>query len=254
MFMLIAFFAIFWGWIFYAEVLSPMIIEPMAHRQYLNLPIYELALDEQGFPSRNLFPVRLKCIGKNEEFWYITDRVTLEYFFMGIRLYEQVVAKGIAHSMEKDGYIAVDSTVFKALKPYAVMKDAQVDSIYASGGIKGLLQAYIGPIGLGGIPLPKRDYLIYILFKHRIIVYKSFGGYYPKFFCLEKKKEWEAVVNELAASGHYQELGRGSDVSMHNYYERTITTDVFMIFPREKSVNNPNDPSESAEMWVFPLP
>lgn len=77
----------------------------------------------------------------------------------------------LQNGIDKYGYVRISCTAYNDLKPWMVMNDAEVDSIYDRHGINGLLQTYMNGYMLDtDLPLRKRNYIRYLLYLHRMLV------------------------------------------------------------------------------------
>ena len=119
-----------------------------------------------GFPYEygDLVPVHVKCKELKDSVLIVTYNSSLYLDLkMNMKIMDYVTfAELVTNRIHKYGYIEVDSTLFKEYKKYPLKRDAEVDSIYQSSGIKGLLTQYLEDT------YEKLEYIAYLLFQNRI--------------------------------------------------------------------------------------
>ena len=128
-----------------------------------------------GYPYEfgDLIPIHIKCKGlKDSVLTVIYNSSLYDDLKMNMDIMDYVTfAELVTNRIHKYGYIEVDSTLFKEYKKYPLKRDAEVDSIYQSSGIKGLLTQYLEDkrqCYRTGIPYEKLEYIAYLLFQNRI--------------------------------------------------------------------------------------
>ena len=127
-----------------------------------------------GFPYEygDLVPVHVKCKELKDSVLIVTYNSSLYLDLkMNMKIMDYVTfAELVTNRIHKYGYIEVDSTLFKEYKKYPLKRDAEVDSIYQSSDIKGLLKQYVNNRQYyhREIPYEKLEYIAYLLFQHRI--------------------------------------------------------------------------------------
>lgn len=113
------------------------------------------------------FPLKFKC--KDDS---IVKLVYGEGLYNDLNMHfcgYDVFAKSLMSTIEKDGYLNVDSVYFASIRKDAIVIDDSVQSCYKKEGIDGIIKRYVSQQSyLTEATTERADYLIYLLYQHRI--------------------------------------------------------------------------------------
>lgn len=144
-------------------------------------------------------PLKFQMKNSNDTVWNIVNGLWLyQHLSPSSCSYESFVEK-VINSVDKNGFLTVDSTCFDLLRKNSIMRDVEIDSLYQREGIEGVLLNYVNPYGFLTAPTPQKlDYLIYLLYQHRIVCDSPSLGITLEvnFYATDKCKEYEELLNE----------------------------------------------------------
>lgn len=151
------------------------------------------------------FPLKLKCKTTHDTLWISIAGDGL-YNALNMSLCDyQTFSDLLVKSVEQDGYLLVDSAFFESCRKYTIIPNAVIDSVYQKEGINGLLENYVTKDGkLAAATNEQIDYLLYLLFQHRIVC--NCG---PDFVYL-----WEILFDFTGKEEEYQSILKRSKSTM----------------------------------------